>query len=267
MAKSLGLWLQFKVKENVYAIDCAYVKYIGVVNRNELTQTTDDKEYISGFFNLNNEIITLINLRKIFGFDDLDKEITEFVDMLELRKQEHEEWARTLKNCIETRKEFTLSTDPHRWNFGMWYDNYKSDHSFVNFQLQKIDDPHQEFHALAKNVNALIHSDDPKAKDELNNILKALEEEYVPTIIGLLEDTEAVFRTSLREMFVSINEKTVSMAISMDEVLGIEKLDVVVDGKGAEAQHLPDYIEGVARDKDGKLIMIVDVPKVLSMTE
>ncbi len=247
-------------------MDCSYVKYIGVVPK-DVTGVADSSEYVDGIIKFSNEIVTLLSLRKFLGFEGFSQKIDEFVEMLEQRKKEHIVWVNTLKRCIESGEPFELSADPHKCKFGMWYDSYKAPNCSIKFLLQRIDMPHKGLHSMAKGINSLIGSNKPEHKERLKEIITTLDEVYVPEIVKTIEKTEEAYCNTLKEMFISIRDKSVSAAFTVDEIIGVEKLDIVYHGNIDDTMNFPEFIEGTARDKDDSLILIIDVYKILKEAE
>ncbi len=267
MGRSLDLWLKFKIKDNLYAVDCAYVKYIGVVPREDLTEIVDSSDYVRGIIKFSGEIVTLLSLRSIFGLESFSRRAEVFEEVIEERKNDYMKWVNTLINCINSGESFKLPTNPHKCDFGVWYDNYKAVNCSINFQLQKLDTPHKEVHSLAKEANSLIGSSDSESKKQLSEIVDIINTEYTPEIIKCLEDTQRVYRDTLKEMFISIREKSVSVAFTIDEVIGTEKLDIIYKSDADESMEFPEFIEGTARDKNDSLVMIVDIMRIIFEAE
>jgi len=267
LGKSLDLWLKFKIKDNLYAVDCAYVKYIGVVPKDDLTEIVDSSNYVRGIIKFGGEIVTLLSLRSIFGMESFSRRAEVFDEIIEEIKNDYMNWVNTLIGCIESGDNFKLSTNPHKCNFGVWYDNYKAVNCSINFQLQKLDTPHKEVHGLAKEANSLIGSNASENKKRLSEIVDVINTEYTPQIIKCLEDTQRVYRDTLKEMFISIREKSVSVAFTIDEVIGTEKLDIIYKDEADDSMEFPDFIEGTARDKNDSLVMIVDITKIIMEAE
>lgn len=266
MGKSLDLWMKFKIKNHIYAIDCAYVKYISVIPHDSVTEMSDTDECVRGIFKLNNQVITLLGLREFFGIDSLEKETERFLSMIDERIEEHVNWVTAFRESIENRTKFTLSDDPHQCKFGRWLDTFKASNSSVDFQIHKIDEPHQELHEFATGINDLIFSDKPQDQKRLSEIMRKVDETS-KEVVELLVETKQVYEDSVREMYITINDKAVSAAFAVDEVIGMEKLEFISGGDGA-VMNYPDFIESAARDKkDSELIMVLNVPYILKKLE
>jgi len=270
LARSLGLWLKFKIQENIYAMDCAYVKYIGVVPKEGLTKVANSSDYVRGIYKNEGEVITLISLRSIFELESFENETHEFLDMLEQRKKEHIAWGEELERCIKEGRRFNLETDPHKCKFGMWYYNYKSSKSSINFQLKKIEEPHDNLHYLAQDVNSIIalKDKDEKVKKRLDKIVKTLIEDYIPDIVDLLDATGRVYLDVKKEMLVQVNDKDLSVAFSVDEIVGIEALEIIQNSSSdakAKIKEFSEYVDGIARDKNDSIIMLLDIPALLML--
>ncbi len=262
MGKSLNLWMKFKIKNHIYAMDCAFVKYINVIPHHNITKISETDECIRGIFKLNNQVITLLGLREFFGIDSLDKETEEFFDMIDKRIDEHINWVRVLKESIINKVKFTLTDDPNQCNFGKWLNVFKSSNSSVNFHINKLDEPHQDLHHLATGINDLIFSEKEEDIKRVSEILRKLDE-VSEEVIDLLGQTKQVYENAVREMYITINDRAVSAAFAVDEVIGIESLEFISGGENVDMNY-PDFIEGAARDKNDKdLIMVLNVPYIL----
>lgn len=264
MSKSLDLWLTFYLNGTIYAIDCIYVKSISTLPE-KLTEVSDVPEHIRGIIRFYNEIITIVGLRELFGMKTLKSEIEEFSEMMENRKSDHIKWVNTLNECIKTGSKFTLSDDPHKCEFGKWYDNYKSEISSVNFHLKKIEAPHRRLHNFAKGINNLILSTSAESKSKLEEISKNVSNVYMPKLLDLIEQTKYTYKESIREMMVVIENSKTSSAFAMDEIIGVEKLQIIQYPGKMDKINSPEYIHSVARGKNSdSIIMILDVPMILN---
>lgn len=262
-----GLWLKFKIKENLYAIDCSFVKYIGVVPKKELIEMSGASEYVSGIFKFNNEIVTLLNMRRIFDFENIFEEANYFLEKIEKRKNDYDELKELFAKNVKLKEKTIVSEKSDKWDFDSWYENNKSKYSTVNFVFQKIYEPHQEVFNLINSANSLISENEPDLEQKLDEILNLVYGEYMQEIISFLDEAKKNYVNSIREMFISINEKTISAAFTIDEVIGIEPLEVFEESAEARNINLPDFVSDISRDEQDNLVMIIDIHKVVMMAE
>lgn len=259
--KSLGLWFVFKINGNSYAIDCAYVDYIGFIEKKDLTHIADANESVKGIFKFNGKIVTLLNLRAVLGFSSVSEEREIFMDLLENIKNDCRTVGETLKSAIEKREKFTLSINSFKQKFDEWYDDTESKQSSIIFQLLKIDELYVKFEDFSEKYNKIYEKNDEDYSQKLSEILEDVNNICMTEVENVFEETKNIFNNMIRENYICINEKTVSVAFAIDEIIGIEKLKIISDSKET------DYICGVAKDKKDSIIMIIDVLQVLKFAE
>ncbi len=259
--KSLGLWFVFKINGNSYAIDCAYVDYIGFIEKKDLTHIADANESVKGIFKFNGKIVTLLNLREVLGFSTVSEEREIFMDLLENIKNDCRTVGETLKSAIEKREKFTLSINSFKQKFDEWYDDTESKQSSIIFQLLKIDELYVKFEDFSEKYNKIYEKNDEDYSQKLSEILEDVNNICMTEVENVFEETKNIFNNMIRENYICINEKTVSIAFAIDEIIGIEKLEIISDSKET------DYICGVAKDKKDSIIMIIDVLQVLKFAE
>jgi len=143
----------FLIKENQYAISAKYV--CNMVAVPPTRPVPHAPSYVRGIINLRGKVLPLIDLRSRLGFGSKITELTDFTTMLAKREQDHKNWLNELEASIVEKREFTLTTDPHKCAFGKWYDNYETNDLSARAILRKFDRPHRRIHAIAHQVEEL----------------------------------------------------------------------------------------------------------------
>lgn len=259
------LWLTVKIKNQLFAIDSKYVQTIFQLQE-EPTKIPHSGPSIAGIIKMRKDIITLIDLRVLLGMETLDHEEKIFGEMLEQRKHDHIHWVEELKRSIDEAVPFTLATDPHKCAFGKWYDTYQSTDPQITFLLKKIDEPHQLLHKTAVDVVACQKQ---KTEEEVNvcvNVnLKKASEEYMPQVVGLLEEAKKMFRENCRRMCVVILYEGALKGIMVDAVDTVEKMTVISNAADMYANGENSMVSSVAQRASGQeQILMLDIPKIMA---
>lgn len=262
-------WLQFRLKGQNYAINSRSIVNISTLP-DDLCPMPNAPAYMQGYFYLRDRIVPLYDLRTLFGLCTLKDEYLNFTEMLEQRKQDHLHWTAELKNSIAENRSFSLTTDPHQCAFGKWYDSFTSDSDTINHHLRKIDEPHKNLHHAADDVmHCNQEHENCKRSECLKNVLGRLENEYVPKIVGLLDEAKEIFQSSYREMVVVIERDDVLLGLMVDEVLSVEvitpeqrsQLPSVGQTSGAEG-----YTLGVAQNASGEQVLLIDQDPLFALS-
>lgn len=252
-------WLVFRLNKNIYAINIKFVSSIMIFEQN-ITEIPNTPKYIKGLVNLRGNIISIVDLRQIFGIIPLEEEYKNFKDMLELRKQEHLNWVKELEKSVETGEKFNLTTDPHKCNFGIWYDNFKSEFSSINHLMKKIDEPHKKLHYAAIEVsNCSKNCSSCERSECLKSIFERIDKKYVPIIIDILDDAKKVFKDNFKEILVVLEINEQQVGIIVDEVKSIQSLSILKKNENSYEIKNNKFIKNVANVKENDApIMIID---------
>lgn len=262
-------WLRFRLKGQSYAINSRSIVSISTLPEN-VSPMPNAPDYMQGYFYLRDRIVPLYDLRTLFGLCTLKDEYLDFTNMLEQRKQDHLYWTSELKRSVAESRPFPLTTDPHQCAFGKWYDSFTSDSDTVNHHLRKIDEPHKHLHHAADDVMRCTQEHEQCKRSEcLKHVLGRVEEEYIPKIVGLLDEAKKVFQSSYREMVVVIEREETLLGLMVDEVLSVESitpeqrsaLPSVGQTSGAEG-----YTQGVAQSDDGEQVLLIDQDPLFALS-
>lgn len=245
------LWVLIKLKNQIYAINSAYVDSIVKLEQQPI-RLPDSDETAIGIINIRGNIISLIDLRSFFGVENLEREQAKFTQMLEQRKTDHINWVNELKRCLREGEKFSLATDPHQCAFGKWYDHYEPENRTIAFFLNKIDEPHKKLHATAEKAFACNHECDSCKREEcLESILKRETEVYMHQVVSRLDEVKDVFADSYRRMCIVLGNGEEQIGVIVDEVVAVESLINFTDSKLFSEVDNP-LVTAVAQRRDDK---------------
>lgn len=269
LEQSLGTsdypWLIFELEDAYYAISSR--KISGIMQLpNDLVAMPNAPAYTRGIFLLRGEVVPLNDLRAIFGMPSVAQEYQDFIDMIDARKQDHLHWVGELKRCVTSGEPFTLAKDPHKCAFGRWYDSYTPSMQSIAFHLRKIEEPHRKLHEAAREVERCSRDCATCSHEEcLKDVFSRLEEEYVPRILSLLDETKELFRHHFREMAIVLEAGEHSVGIIVDEVISVEKLQATTTEASQHVFAASAYIKGVSQNNSiHQNVMLVDDDTIIS---
>lgn len=98
----------FKVGEMTCAVDGASV--ISIQRMEEFTLTPHTPDEIFGSINFRNHVISILDLRTVFGLPTRIKEYSDFVKMLDQRKQDHIKWV-TMLIVLDDKEPIAIAVD------------------------------------------------------------------------------------------------------------------------------------------------------------
>lgn len=257
-------WIVFKAGHGVFAMLSEIVSSISILSK-EIAGMPEAPSYVRGLVNLRDGCIPVVDLRSVLNMQTLEEEIRLFENMLEERKQDHQKWASELIRCINQKESFTLTSDPHQCAFGKWYDSYKTENPMVQFHLKKIDEPHKKLHNMVVHLHhALDIPNEEERVKALDDIQKQLQDEILPTMLRLLDETKQVMGESVREMMLVLDDGKKQGGIAVDEVLRVEHLEPMTDTIKIDEYHQMNFVTGVSKSKD-QIILLIDEKKLLEL--
>lgn len=216
----------FKVGKMTCAVDGASV--ISIQRMEEFTLTPHTPDEIFGSINFRNQVISILDLRTVFGLPTRIKEYSDFIKMLDQRKQDHIKWVNTLKESVKNNTPFPLATNPHQCAFGKWYDKYSNPNKKIMFHLDRIRDPHNKLHYAALDVAKIQEKDcsEQEKNEQIQNILRQVESEYMATVVGLLDSAKTIFKDIYQTMLIVLDDVE-PIAVAVDEVIAVTNLKEV----------------------------------------
>lgn len=216
----------FKIGQMTCAVDGAIV--ISIQRMEEFTLTPHSPNEIFGSINFRNKVIPILDLRTIFGLPTRMREYSDFIKMLDQRKQDHINWVNTLKESVKNNTHFPLATNPHQCAFGKWFDKYDNPNKKIMFHLERIREPHNKLHHAALDVAKIQEREcsEEEKNAQIQEILRKAENEYMTTVVGLLDSAKTIFKDIYQTMLIVLEDKE-QIAIAVDEVVAVTNLEEV----------------------------------------
>ena len=213
-------WVIFKLEHGFYGIPASNVQ--AMVTMPDITNIPNTPSWIKRVINIRGQILPLIDLRLRLGMTSYTDKIKGLVDMARQREEDHLNWLTELENSVKEKCEFKLATDPHKCEFGKWYDRYKPVSLSEMHLLHQLDAPHRSIHAIAEKVRCLLTEN---KFDEAFAIIKTTRDGDITTMRILF----AKFITLMRELakteiaivLANINQKA---ALAVDTIESVEML-------------------------------------------
>lgn len=253
-------WVLVRAGQGLYALSTRHVHEM--VSTPPVSSVPHSGAAVRGLINLRGEVMPLVDLRVRFGLESQADATVELGKMLAAREQDHRRWVDELIACVQEKRPFTLTTDPHACAFGRWYDTFTTDNLLLDTLLKRFDTPHKRIHAIGQAVvNAMARGRCEECAALVNDGKTVLE-----GLVHLFEQTQAELRTSRREIAVVLKGAGPTCAVAVDAIESVERLP---GGTMSPLQHgLVDaraaFVEGVAhRGRDGDLVLTLHADRLL----
>lgn len=252
-------WLIFKLDRGSYAVNSQMVSSI-LRLPDTIPKLPEAPDFIRGLMNFRGQILALLDMRDLYQMESMEQEYIDFKTMLDEKKEDHVRWVKELERSIVNEEEFTLSTDPHDCAFGKWYYNFTSDLHNINFQLKKIEQPHNKLHAAAEAVKKCAKRHDLcQRKECLKEILAKTKEKLMPEVLRLIDETKEVFHHRYQNKVVVIGDRCAQIGLIVDEVVSVETLSAVDNSDAMRYLLSSKYIAALGQTAArGGLIFMLD---------
>lgn len=253
------LWVIVKLGDELYGLPSEYAKEMLVVP--PVTRMPGVPKHVRGIINLRGTLMPIIDTRQLLGMPSLVGAVTELVDNLSLREQEHKNWINNLEKSVESRAAFTGELDPHRCAFGKWYDSYETDNVFLARVLRQFDVPHKRIHGIATDVKAL------EARGEYDAALKLVDRtrgKELAKLVALFEEARQTVIEYVREIALVLSQNGANIALTVDEALSVELLDPAsFDDMPLENYNADGIVAATARRKESnEVVLLLDTSRV-----
>lgn len=186
---------------------------------------TGDSGDMCDVIDYHGQSIWLIDMRKKMGFKTAEVKVKEFIDLMNVREEDHKKWLSTLEMCIQDGKEFTLALDPMKCQFGRWYYDFlpKVKDNNLLFYLEKFDEPHKKIHAIAEKSFAFVHSG---AKDMAVKLIEETRGKELSEMIKLFSTVKRIYKSNQREIVIVIDPQLIEkpLGLVVDEIIMVENL-------------------------------------------
>jgi chemotaxis signal transduction protein len=206
-------WVTFSVRSEMFAFELENVQeMIRMPKCRTVPQmSTDD----IGVTMLRNRIIPVVDLSKTLGYSEGELHGEGLAEMLRERKQDHLNWINELEACVKTNREFTLTLDPHKCKFGVWYDNFQTDDPWLATLLRRMENPHAAIHKLGGTAMSLMH--EGKIAEALN-LINDRRETVLKALIDLLDKAVEQVTESTRRILIVLSGRSGPLGVAVDAI-------------------------------------------------
>ncbi len=262
-------WIIFKVSKNTYAVNSTNV--LSITNlEDDITAVPNIQSYIRGLIDFRGNMIPLIDLKKTFKEESLEKIISDYSSMISARKQDHINWTNELDRCINNGEQFKLAVDPHECAFGKWYYNYKPENNVIAHHIKRIEEPHRLLHLAAAEYNNCNKDHANCDREEcLKDVLERVKQEYMPEIIKILDNSINIYKNNLKELLIVVEYNGFKAGLIVDSVLSIEAIPTIFgQGNMNNEYYNTKLISNVGKTgKTQTTVLMLDIEAVLSKIE
>src|SRR6266852_1500088 len=212
-------WAIVQAKNQSFAVATQDLREMVIMP--EVAEVPNTGQYVRGVINLRGRVVPLIDLRKRIGLTSALDEMGALCSMMEQREQDHREWLNELEASVNERRDFGLTTDPHKCAFGKWYDAYKAENHLVAMHLKKFDEPHKHIHSIAIEVQKLTAQG---LHDRAKELIEATKSGTLASLLTHFAELRSLLRGTSREIALILETAGKRFAIAVDSALSVEKL-------------------------------------------
>ena len=243
----------FLIAEEEYAFPIEIVKEILRVGN--ITEVPETPEYILGILAVRDTLLPVVDLRKIFGFSDLAKDVNQELDKI---LKEHEDFVKDLKNSIETGSPFRCELDHNKCGFGLWIKKFITSSEKINQAIESMKKDHQIFHELAKIILQKVkeHNKDSALQlfeNDIVPVFEKLKEHFKNLKEAISEDIKEDQRILVLEIF---NTPIGILVDRIKQVIRVPKDSIEKPPEILKTER-SDNLKGIAKLEEGKRIIML----------
>ena len=246
-----------KLEREHYAIATPHVQTM--VAMPEITSLPYQPTWSRGVINLRGQVMPLVDLRLRLGITSYLAKIEGLMEMVRHREADHLNWLAELEKSVREKREFALTTDPHKCKFGQWYDHYKPVSLTETQLLQQFDAPHRRIHGLAEKVRCLVAEN--KADEALAMIEKTRDGDFATmrNLFGsFFKLMQEMANTEIAVVLANTNRRA---AIAVDAIESVEMLaegsvEEMPEALQQEGKLFAPYV--AKRKKTGDIVSLLD---------
>lgn len=213
------MWVILAIRKQEFALPAMQVREILAMP--DVTVVPMGRPEDRGVINLRGQVIRLIDMRKLFGWQSVPEELDAFYKLMGQREEDHRNWLSELERSVTEGTEFRLGTDPRRCAFGQWYYSYRPESAWVGALLRKFESPHNRIHTLASAVHGLTRSG---RRDEAQSLIDSKRNSELKQMVALFQELKDLMRQTAKELAVVITAAQRTFAISVDHAVAVEAI-------------------------------------------
>jgi chemotaxis signal transduction protein len=254
-------WAIVELRNQGFAIAAREVRELVMVS--EVASIPNMPDFVRGAINLRGRVMPLVDLRKRLGMVSAAEETAEFLRLMVQREQDHKNWLAELEASVRERREFKLTTDPHKCAFGKWYDAYKSDNHWIANLLRRFDAPHKKIHGVGAQVQEFVASGE---YERASRLIETARQNTLSAMIKLFASLRDLASEVQRDIAVVLTTSGRTFAVSIDAAVSVEKLSPGSIGPLpalAAAGHNGVVCRAGKKMKDEQLLLIIEADRVI----
>ena len=258
-------WIVFKLKDSFFSISSQNV--VSIIKEPKITKIQKSPDFVKGLFCFRDETFKLIDLRKVFTIENIDEEHKRFAAIMDQRADDHKNWLTELENSVKEKREFSLTTDPHKCAFGKWYDSYRNQENLslgVIRVLNQFDEPHKKIHKIAHKVEELSCENDYVGAQE---VIEQTRKNELSSMIGLFDKIKDQYKESRAHFVIVMKQENHKTAVAVDFVDSVEVLNnvdtSVMDNKFVNPNNSKIF-EGLAKTSDEKMVLKLSDEEIIA---
>lgn len=263
-----GVYVLCSSGDRRYAIHTIWTSELNVNVGASLTRVPNSPSALLGLINLRGKPLPLISLRHVLGQKTQQQEVTDLVEFLKAREQDHVIWFEGLQAAVHQGKEFKGQLDPCKCNFGKWYvslnsnakavEEFAGNNSYVKSILEALDHPHRNLHECgARALVALEAGQKAEALAALDQARTSFEQ-----LNSLFQTLMRVFAESRRSTIITMDAGADAFALAVDaveRVIDLEEDDFVDVPESSRSEELADILTACVQiDEDIVLVLQPD---------
>jgi len=248
----------FRIGTNKYAINIENIQRI--IQAVSLTNIPNSNSFIDGMMSHEEKVIKVLSFRKLIGMPSYNEELSVLFTKL---KGAHGAWVESLQTAVNTKSEFTKTTNPHMCELGKWIDSFTSYDDSIATVFNDLVENHKQLHHKGQDILDMNKIDEKLAKTmldvDINNI-------YVKTMGALdtfVKEIDTV-ANSLQKLIIYENGEKI-FAIKVDEIEDIVHADEKSIKNSSEEESDNPFLEleGVLELNGALINMIkkVEIPR------
>lgn len=257
-------WLVFKLHNLTYTINSRIVTSILQLTEN-ITPVASAPDIYRGVYNFRGNALPILDMRKVFGMSSSKEECDVFNKMILDRKQDHINYVNELERSIDSKQPFTLTLDPHSCKLGVWLDGLqtKNDNSVSTIKkhlsMNDLLKFHSNIHLLARDITEHKADCDNCSRTECIKVTKLNEvKKNRDKVLSMLDDVIKEYTSAFREMIVVVSDENVSLGLIVDEVVAVDKLEILSDADRFPNFQKTRYFTGIAENPkiEGEILLV-----------
>jgi len=210
--------LVFSAAEQLFALPANDL--VRIMDTPVCTSIPLTEPHVRGVIDVESETVPLLDLRVRLGYRSLPAEMDDLVTLIAARRQDHVNWLTKLKDAVDHDQEITVQMDPHKCNFGLWYDRFKTNSSNFASYMKRFDGPHKAVHTVAIRAKELMQSG---RAAQAKGLIHETENTVLKGLLKLFDGFEAQLKMHTHEYAIVLNRPAGMFALAVDALVVFDR--------------------------------------------